>query len=126
MREKNIISEEEEFLKEDNEGQLAIDVYQTDEAIVIESTVAGVDPDDIDIDISADSITIRGERKKVSEVSEDNYLYQECYWGRFSRSVILPQEVDPDEAQAEFKQGVLRVTLPKLNKGKSRKIKIKS
>lgn len=126
MREKNIISEEEEFLKEDNEGQLAIDVYQTEEAIVIESTVAGVDPDDIDIDISADSITIRGERKKVSEVSEDNYLYQECYWGRFSRSVILPQEVDPDEAVAEFKQGVLRVTLPKLNKGKSRKIKIKS
>ncbi len=125
MREKNIISEEE-FLKEDNEGQLAIDVYQTEEAIVIESTVAGVDPDDIDIDISSDSITIRGERKKVSEISEDNYLYQECYWGKFSRSVILPQEVDPDEAVAEFKQGVLKVVLPKLNKGKSRKIKIKS
>ncbi len=113
------------FLEEESEGQLTIDVYQTDDDIIIESTVAGVEPDDIDIDISSESVTIRGERKRSNEVSEDSYLYQECYWGKFSRSVILPQEIDPDKAKAEFKNGVLRIRLPKIAKGRTRKLKIK-
>lgn len=124
MKERNIA--EEEILREESEGQLAIDVYQTESEIVIESTIAGVDPEDIDIDIGSESVTIRGERKRISEVSEDNYLYQECYWGRFSRSVILPQEINPDDAKAEFKNGVLRITLPKVARGRTRKIKLKS
>jgi HSP20 family protein len=113
------------FLEEESEGQLTIDVYQTDDDIVIESTVAGVEPDDIDIDISSEAVTIRGERKRVNEVSEENYLYQECYWGKFSRSIILPQEIDPDKAKAEFKNGVLRVRLPKIAKGRTRKLKVR-
>jgi HSP20 family protein len=114
------------FLQEESEGQLTIDVYQTDDEIVIESTVAGVEPDNIDIDISSESVTIRGERQKSEEISDENYLYQECYWGKFSRSIILPQEVDPDKAKADFKNGILRIRLPKISKGKTRKLKVKS
>ena len=124
MKERDIA--EEDILREEGEGQLAIDVYQTDEEIVIESTIAGVEPESIDIDIGSESVTIRGERKRITEVSEENYLYQECYWGRFSRSVILPQEINPDDAKAEFKNGILRITLPKVARGKTRKIKLKS
>ncbi|MCK9187291.1 MAG: Hsp20/alpha crystallin family protein [Candidatus Colwellbacteria bacterium] len=115
-----------DFFQEESEGQLTIDVYQTDDEIVIESTVAGVDPDDIDIDISSESVTIRGERARSEKIDEENYLYQECYWGKFSRSIILPQEIDPDKAKADFKNGVLQIKLPKITKGKTRKLKIKS
>lgn len=125
MKGKNV-EEQKDFLQEESEGQLTIDVYQTDDEIVIESTVAGVEPDDIDIDISSESVTIRGERSKSETVSEENYLYQECYWGKFSRSIILPQEVDPDKAKADFKNGILRIRLPKIAKGKMRKLKVKS
>ncbi|MFA4999205.1 MAG: Hsp20/alpha crystallin family protein [Parcubacteria group bacterium] len=113
------------LLPEESEGQLTIDVYQTDDDIVVESTVAGVEPNDIDIDITSESVTIRGERRRGSEVSDENYLYQECYWGKFSRSIILPQEIDPDKAKAEFKNGVLRIRLPKIAKGKTRKLKVR-
>lgn len=115
-----------DLLQEESEGQLTIDVYQTDEEIVIESTIAGVEPDELDIDISSESVTIRGERRKTETVSDDNYLYQECYWGKFSRSIILPQEIDPDKAKADFKNGILKIRLPKIAKGKTRKLKIKN
>jgi HSP20 family protein len=107
------------------EGQLTIDVYQTANDIVVESAIAGVRPDDIDINVTNDSITIRGERKREHSIKDEDYFYQECYWGRFSRSVILPQEVDPDSASVSFKNGVLTVKLPKVNKKKNRKLKVK-
>ncbi len=107
------------------EGQLTLDVYQTPDDIVVESAIAGVKPEDIDIDVSADSITIRGERRKEHKAKSEDYFYQECYWGRFSRSVILPQEVDPENASVSFKNGVLSVRLPKINRKKSRKLKVK-
>jgi len=110
----------------DDEGKLTVDVYQTDDDIIIESTVAGVEPDDIDIDITNDSVIIRGERKRFEEVSEESYLYQECYWGKFSRAVSLPQDIDPDKAKAEFNNGILRVRLPKIAKNKTKKLKIRS
>lgn len=108
------------------EGQLALDVYQTPTEIIVESAIAGINPEDIDITATNDSIAIRGERRREREIKDDNYLYQECYWGRFSRSVILPQEVDPEGAVVNFKNGILTVTLPKLNKAKQKKLKIKS
>ena len=111
--------------REDSEGQLAIDVWQNDSEIVIESTIAGISPDELDIDITNESVTIRGERRRKEEIAEDSYLYQECYWGRFSRSVILPQEIDPDKADAEFENGILRIHLPKMVKATGRKIKLK-
>lgn len=108
------------------EGQLTIDVYQTPANIIVESAIAGVKPDDIDIAISADSVTVRGKREKEEKIKTEDYLYQECYWGRFSRSVILPQEVDPDRAQASLKNGVLKIILPKVNKQKTKRLKIKT
>ena len=112
-------------LGSDIEGQLTIDVYQTEEEIIVESTIAGVEPDDIEIDATSDSVTIRGERNKNTEIAETDYFYQECFWGRFSRSVILPQEIDPDKAYSNLKNGVLTVHLPKINKDKARKISVK-
>lgn len=107
------------------EGQLTIDVYQTPADIVVESAIAGVRPEDIDIHVTNDSITIRGERHREKEAGSEDYFYQECYWGRFSRSVILPQEVDPESASVTFKNGILRVRLPKLNRKKTKRLKVR-
>lgn len=107
------------------EGQLTVDVYQTANDIIIESAIAGVKPDDIDISVSSDSIAIKGERRRENQIRDEDYFYQECYWGRFSRSVILPQEVDPEGATVNFKNGILTVRLPKLNRKKSKKLKVK-
>jgi HSP20 family protein len=107
------------------EGQLTIDVYQTANDIVVESAIAGVRPEDIDIDVTNDSVSIRGERHRDQEVSDEDYFYQECYWGRFSRSVILPQEIDPDSASVSFRNGILTVRLPKMNRKKSKKLQVR-
>lgn len=113
----------EDWLNE-YEGQLTIDVYQTKDSIVITSTIAGVRPEDIDISIANDMVTIKGDRKKNQEVEAEDYFYQECYWGSFSRSVILPVDIDPDNVQAELKDGILIITLSKAEKSKTRKIKV--
>jgi HSP20 family protein len=106
------------------EGQLTVDVYQTANDIVVESAIAGVDPADIDVNVTSDSISIRGSRKREKNVKDEDYLYQECYWGKFGRSIILPQEVDPESAEVKFKNGILTVVLPKANKKKTRKLKV--
>ena len=107
------------------EGQLTIDVYQTPDEIVIESAVAAVAPEDLDINVSGDSVTIRGSRRREREVRDEDYLYQECYWGRFSRSIILPQEVDADGAIATIRNGILKIRLPKLRRERAKKLKVK-
>ncbi len=108
----------------DEEGQLALDVYQTPEEIIIKSTIAGVNPNDLDISIANDMVTIRGERKNNEEVSADDYYYQECYWGKFSRSVILPIDINSDKSKATLKNGILTIRLPKVERTKAKKIKI--
>lgn len=101
----------EEELEE--EGQLSVDVYQDKSNIIIKSTIAGVEPEDIDITFDNDMITVRGKRKKDLTVDEGDYFYQECYWGSFSRSIILPVEVQEEKIKATIKNGVLTITLPK-------------
>ncbi|MFA5173131.1 MAG: Hsp20/alpha crystallin family protein [Candidatus Paceibacterota bacterium] len=129
--EKNIEKEgEDEFIDSDPffgeaEGQLTIDVFQTPEEIIIQSTVAGVSPEDLNIDITSESVSIKGKRERREKVKEDNFFYQECYWGKFSRSVILPEEINPDKSEAELKDGILTIKLPKLNRDKSKRVKIK-
>ena len=81
---------ENEWLEEGYEGQLSVDVYQTEDAVVIKSTIAGVKPDDLDVTVNNDLVTIRGTRQQEDEIRPDDYFYQECYWGGFSRSIILP------------------------------------
>jgi len=124
--EKNEPSEEKSWFEEaeTEEGQLTVDVYQTDQDIVIKSTIAGVKPEDIDISINNDMVTIRGRRTKDEEVKTENYFYQELYWGMFSRSIILPVEVDADKAKATIKNGILTIKLPKSEKTKIKKINV--
>ena len=109
----------------DAEGQLTIDVYQTPAEIVVESAIAGVRPEDLEVNVSTDSVSVRGKRHHEKEVSDEDYFYRECYWGRFSRSIILPQEIDPDGASVTLKNGILTVHLPKINRKKSKKLKVK-
>lgn len=110
---------------EPEEGQLTVDVYQTESHIVIQAPMAGVKPDDVDVSITRDMITIKGRREHHREAHGDDYYYQELYWGSFARSILLPQEIDPDSAEATFKHGLLVVHLPKLDKNRMQRVKIK-
>ena len=125
MPEENQKQKKKEDWLSESEGQLTIDVYQTHNDIVIKSTIAGVKPEDIDVAITNDMVTIKGKRQKDEEVKTEEYYYQECYWGSFSRSVILPVEVDSDSAQASMKNGILTIRLPKIEKTKTKKLKVK-
>lgn len=106
------------------EGELAIDVYQTENYLVIQSAIAGVKPENLDLTLEGDRVTIRGSREKPT-TEEGDYFTQECYWGPFSREVILPVEIDPNRAEAEMKEGILIVKIPKIQREKKRKIIIK-
>lgn len=106
------------------EGQLAVDVYQTDSELVIQSAIAGVKPDSIDITIEDDVITVKGKRKKLTD-EEGDYFYQECYWGPFSRQIISPVEIDPGRVDASLKEGILTIRIPKITRDKKTKIVIK-
>ncbi|MFA6392114.1 MAG: Hsp20/alpha crystallin family protein [Patescibacteria group bacterium] len=113
------------WLEENYDGQLSVDVYQTEDSIIIKSTIAGVKSEDIDISINNDMVTIRGLRQKQEEVAKEDYFYQECYWGGFSRSIILPVEVKEDKVDAELENGILTVVLPRAIKTKATSIKVK-
>lgn len=107
-------------------GQLAVDVYQTKDTVVVKAPIAGVRPDDIDIAISEDVMTIRGDRKEEIVVEKEHYYVQECFWGSFSRSIILPTSTIAEKANATLKDGVLTVTVPKVvQEDKVKKIKVK-
>jgi len=106
------------------EGELAIDVYQTDKDLIIQSAIAGVDLEDLDISIERDIIIIRGGREKPFQEDGD-YFMQECFWGPFSREIILPAEADPGRATAEMKNGVLTIRIPKILREIKKKIIIK-
>lgn len=107
------------------EGQLALDVYQTKDNLIIKSTMAGVKPEDLDITIADDQVVIKGERKQEQEVVGEDYLLQECYWGSFYRAFDLPVEVDVDKAVADIKDGILTLTLPKASRSRARKVRVK-
>jgi HSP20 family protein len=116
----------QDWMDEDLSGQLSVDVYQTKDDIVIKSTIAGVKPEDIDISINNDMVTVRGIRKKDNEIPDEDYFYRECYWGGFSRSIILPCEIKADKVEAIIKNGVLTIIMPKAAKvSKVKVIKVK-
>jgi len=106
------------------EGQLAIDVYQTDGELVIQSTIAGIKPEALEITAQGDVITIRGRRDRINN-EEKNYFYQECYWGSFSREIILPVEADASRAEASMVEGILTIRMPKIEREKQKKIVVK-
>ena len=116
---------EESVAESAEEGQLAVDVYQTKDNIVIKSTIAGVKPDDLDITITENQVVIQGKRHQDEEVSGDDYFMQECYWGGFYRAVDMPVEINSDEAEADIKDGILTIILPKVAKSKTKKLKVR-
>jgi len=122
--EKHLVPVVEE--EEQTDGELAVDVYQTPTHIVIKAMIAGVRPDDLDVSITRDMVTLRGKRERHTEGTAGDFFFQELYWGSFSRTIVLPQEVEIEEAEATEKHGLLTIRLPKLDKGRQAKLKIKS
>lgn len=110
--------------KPEQEGQLTVDIFQDEDNVIIQSTIAGVSSEDIDISITNDMVTIKGRRVPEQEVAPEDYYYQELYWGPFSRSIILPVEIDADSAKASMKNGILTIRLPKLERIKTKRIRI--
>ena len=116
----------EEGTEDEEGGQLAVDVYQTPEDIVIKTMVAGVRPEDLDISITRDMVTVKGNREPSNGVTEDNYFFKELYWGSFTRTIVLPQEIEVEEAEAVEKHGLLIIKLPKVDKGRQTKLRVKT
>ena len=116
----------DDWLDDDTEeGQLTIDLYQTPTEIIIKTMVAGVKPEDLDISITRDMITIKGKRETERFVKDEDYLHQELYWGSFSRAIMLPAEIEVEEAEAIEKHGLLMLRLPKIDKNKQTKLRVK-
>lgn len=110
----------------ESEGKLAVDLYKTGEYLVVQATIAGVKPEDFEINIQGDIVSVKGTRTKPEADLEKSYFYEECYWGPFSRQVVLPEEVDPSRAEASLQDGILSIRIPCIEKDKKRKISIKS
>lgn len=112
-----------DWMNAQEEGQLAIDVVREGDMLVIRSLIAGVAPDDVDVSISSDLLTIRGKREAQKKLAAEDCFYQECYWGAFSRSIVLPYHVAADSAQAQLKNGLLEVRIPIQAEGRQIKVK---
>lgn len=110
----------------EEDGELPVDMYHTPEKIVIRALIAGVSPDDLDIAITRDMVTIKGHREEDREAPDEDYYHHELYWGGFSRTILLPEEVQIDEAEAKEKHGMLTIVLPKLDKQRSARLKVRS
>jgi HSP20 family protein len=111
---------------EEPTGELAVDVYQTPDAIVIKAFIAGVQPNTVDISLTREMVTISGSRADEKEVDEEHYFQRELYWGSFSRTILLPEEVDVDLAEASERHGILMIRLPKINKKREMKLKVRA
>jgi len=120
------LGQSEAWLDDESEGQLMLDVYQDQKNIYVKSTMAGVDPAELEVSLNNDMLTIRGKRSREEVNEAVDYFYQECYWGNFSRSIILPVEVKPDKISAVLKDGILTVTLPKSERRQNISIKVNS
>ena len=112
--------------EENEEAELTVDVYQTPTEIVVQTMIAGVKPEDLELTIARDMLTIRGKREITKIIDEENYFTKELYWGSFSRTISLPQEVEPEETEAIERHGLLTIKLEKIDKEKRTNVKIKS
>lgn len=116
-----------EWMEEENEeAELAVDVYQTRSDIIIQTMVAGVKPEDLDLTIARDMVTIKGKREENKNIDDEDYFTKELYWGAFTRTILLPQEIEPEETEATEKHGLLTIKLQKIDKEKKTSVKVKS
>ncbi len=124
---KEEVEESKEWsVAEEEPSELSVDVYQTPDEIVVKAMVAGVKPEDLDIDISRDMITLSGHRKEGSLAETGDYIHQELFWGAFSRTIVLPEEIDPEMTIATEKNGLVIIRLPKIDKKRRTKVRVKS
>ncbi len=112
--------------EENDEAELAVDVYQTPRDIIIQTMIAGVKPEDMELTIARDVIVIKGKRDSDHNIDDENYFTKELYWGKFSRTISLPQEVEPELVEATEKHGLLTIKIQKVDKDKKNTIKVKS
>ena len=108
------------------EGQLTVDVYQNSDEVIVKTMVAGVKPEDLSISISRTMVTIKGRREEERGMIQEDYFFKELYWGSFSRTILLPEEVDPEGAQAVERHGLLTIRIPRLDKERTQQVKVKS
>lgn len=127
VKENNRDKKNSNWIEEENEeAELSVDVYQTPTDIVVQTMIAGVKPEDLELSIARDIITISGKREENRNIDEDNYFTKELYWGKFSRTISLPVEVEPEEVEATEKHGLVTVKIKKVDKEKKNTIKVKS
>jgi HSP20 family protein len=105
-------------------GQLVVDVYETEKELVVQSAIAGIKNDQIDVSLDNDILIIKGEREDPSKDKDKRYFLKECYWGDFSKEIILPREIDTSKIDAKVKDGILTVRMPKIERAKSKKIEV--
>ena len=108
----------------EEEGELAVDLYESKDELILQAVIGGVVISDLDISITNDMITIRGERQRGYKDKIEKIYYNDCFWGSFSRSLVLPYEINADKAKAIIKNGMLTIHLPKLVKTKRKTLKI--
>ena len=125
MNKPTIKQQDKKPVKRSEEGQLSVDIFQTPEEIIIVTPIAGVKPEDVAITITDDVVTIKGERHNGTTLKKEDCFIQECFWGTFSRSIVLPTAVNTAEAQAEFQNNVLILKIPRIEQVKTRVVKIK-
>lgn len=116
----------EDEIIQPSEGELGIDMYQTHDDIFIKAMVASVRPEDLDISITRDMVTIRGHREDSTTIDDEHFFQRELYWGAFSRTILLPQEIDVDAADATVRHGLLIIKLPKIDKSRQTRLKVKA
>lgn len=109
----------------EEEGHLSVDVFERGDSIVVKATIAGAKNEDIEVIVNGDMLTIKGERHLNENVEYDDYLYRECYWGKFSRTIILPVQIEESKVEAKMDNGVLTIILPKAHRAKELNIKVK-
>ncbi len=107
-------------------GQLTVDMYETDNELVIQSMIAGVTPEHLNITVNRDSVIIKGKRIEPHGIGDDQYLVRELYWGEFERVIDLPFEVNTEGAEAVEKYGLLIIRLPRIDSQKTQKLHVKS
>jgi HSP20 family protein len=108
------------------DSELSVDVYQTQDDVIVKAMIPGVKKEDLEINLTRDSVILKGIRKEEKIVADDDYFHRELYWGSFSRNIQLPHEVDIEHAEAIESQGILTLKLPRVDKDRQMKVRIKS
>jgi len=112
--------------EEPADGQLPVDVYQTPNEIIIRTFVAGVRADEVNLSISRDMVVIEGTRDEHEQIIDSDFFIRELFWGSFARTILLPEEIDVDASTATSKDGFLTITMPKLDKKRQTKLKVRA